>query len=141
MATMTGSWPFRKTDVGASESKAKATASPPKTERHRPYMSVEIAHALYNQNSSVGLHDVHLPGGWHLNAKRVPIPLVPHRGRAQRDEIRRRWAILPPDLRDDPAFDMDSEWWDCPAYEPCPRRRSGLLGDAEYYYDTDPYPP
>jgi hypothetical protein len=89
---------------------------------------------------SVGLRDVHLPGGWHLNARRVPIPLVPRRGRAGRDEIRCRWAILPPDLREHPAFDMDSESWDRPAYEPCPRRQSGLLGDAEYDYDADPYP-
>jgi hypothetical protein len=43
-------------------------------------------------------------------------------------------------LREDHAFDMDSEWWDRPAYEPCPRRRSGLLGDAEYDYNADPYP-
>jgi hypothetical protein len=35
---------------------------------------------------------------------------------------------------------MDSEWWDRLAYEPCPRRRSGLLGDAEYDYNTDLYP-
>jgi hypothetical protein len=103
-------------------------------------MSVEIAQALYDQNSSVGLRDVHLPGGWHLNARRVSVPPVPRRGRARRDEIWHRRAILPPDLWDDPAFDMDSEWWGRPAYEPCPRRRSGLLGDAEYDYDTDPYP-
>jgi hypothetical protein len=45
-------------------------------------MSVEIAHALYNQNALVGLRDVHLPGGWHLNARRVPVPPVPHRGHA-----------------------------------------------------------
>jgi hypothetical protein len=70
----------------------------------------------------------------------VPVPPVPRRGRERRDEIQRRQAILPPDLRDDPAFDMDSKWWDRPAYEPCPRRRSSLLGDAEYDYDTDPYP-
>jgi hypothetical protein len=43
-------------------------------------------------------------------------------------------------LRDDPAFDMDSECWEHPANEPCPRRRSGLLDDAEYDYDADPYP-
>jgi hypothetical protein len=35
---------------------------------------------------------------------------------------------------------MDSEWWDHPAYKPCLRRRSGLLGDAEYDYNADPYP-
>jgi hypothetical protein len=70
----------------------------------------------------------------------VPVPPVPRRGRQRRDEIWHRRAILPPDLRDDPAFDMDSEWWDRLAYEPCLRRRSGLLGDAEYDYDADPYP-
>jgi hypothetical protein len=45
---MTGRWPFWKTDVGASSSKAKAKVPPPKKERNRPYMSVEIAQALYN---------------------------------------------------------------------------------------------
>jgi hypothetical protein len=40
----------------------------------------------------------------------------------------------------DPAFDKDSEWWDRLTYEPCPRRRSGLLGDAEYDYAADPQP-
>jgi hypothetical protein len=34
---------------------------------------------------------------------------------------------------------MDSKWWDRPAYESCLRRQSGLLGDAEYSYDADPY--
>jgi hypothetical protein len=45
MTTMTGRWPFRKTDAGASSSKgkAKAKAPKPKKERNRPYMSVEIA--------------------------------------------------------------------------------------------------
>jgi hypothetical protein len=131
---MTGRWPFRKTDTGASSSKGKAKgkAPPPKKERNRPYFSVEIVQALYDQNESVGLCDVYLPGGWHLNARRVPVPPVPHHGRAHCDEIWRRRAILPPDLRDDPAFDMDSEWWDHPTDEPCPRRRSGILGDVEY---------
>jgi hypothetical protein len=58
---------------------------------------------------------------------------------ARRDKIRRRWAILLPDLWDDSAFDIDLEWWDYPAYEPCPRCRSGLLDDTEYDYDTDPH--
>jgi hypothetical protein len=35
---------------------------------------------------------------------------------------------------------MDSEWWDRPAYEPCLRRRSGLLDDDEYDYDVAPPP-
>jgi hypothetical protein len=31
---------------------------------------------------------------------------------------------------------MDYSWWDCPAYEPFPRRHSGLLNDDEYDYGT-----
>jgi hypothetical protein len=49
-------------------------------------------------------------------------------------------SILPSDLREDPAVDMDSEWWDRPTYEPCSRRRSGLLGDTEYDSAVVPYP-
>jgi hypothetical protein len=89
---------------------------------------MEIVQALYDQNKSVGLRDVHLPGGWHLNARRVPVPPVPLRRLARRDEIRHQRAILPSDLHEDPAFTMDSAWWDHPAYKPCPRRWSGLLG-------------
>jgi hypothetical protein len=75
-----------------------------------------------------------------FNARRVPVPPVPRREQERRAEIRRRQAILPSDLREHPAFDMDSKWWDRPAYEPCPRHRSGLLGDAEYDYVVAPYP-
>jgi hypothetical protein len=47
-----------------------------------------------------------------------------------------RRAILPQDPRQDPAFAMDFEWRDRPAYEPCPRRRSGLRDEEEYDYDA-----
>jgi hypothetical protein len=131
---MTGRWPFKKTDAGASSSStSKKKGSPLKKEQNRSYMNVEIVQALYDQNASVGLRDIHLPGGWHLNAKRVPVLPVPRRGQERR-------AIVPPDLREDPAFAMDSEWWDRPAYEPCPRRRSGLLSNAEYDYAAKVYP-
>jgi hypothetical protein len=84
---MTGRWPFRKTDAGPSSSKGKAKAKakvpPPMKERNRPYFSVEIVQALYNQNESVGLRDIHIPGGWHLNARRVSVPPVPRHRRAQ----------------------------------------------------------
>jgi hypothetical protein len=62
---MTRRWQFKKTqDIGASSSAAaKKKAPPPKKERNRPYMSVEIAQALYDQNAPVGLCDFHLPGG------------------------------------------------------------------------------
>jgi hypothetical protein len=76
---MTGRWPFRKTDADASSSKTKAKAPPPKKECNRPYFSVEIVQALYDQNESVGLRNIHIPGGWHLNARRVSVPPVPPR--------------------------------------------------------------
>jgi hypothetical protein len=50
---MTRHWPFRKTDTDASSSKTKAKAPPPKKECNRPYFSVEIVQALYDQNESV----------------------------------------------------------------------------------------
>jgi hypothetical protein len=43
---------------------------PPNKDQNRPYMSVAMAHAMFDQNQSVGLRDVHLPGGWHLNTMR-----------------------------------------------------------------------
>jgi hypothetical protein len=36
---------------------------------------------------------------------------------------------------------MVSEWWDRPAYEPCPRHRSRLLDDEEYDYAAEVYLP
>jgi hypothetical protein len=77
---MIGHWPFRKSDAGVSSSKAKKKVLPPKKERNRPYMNVEIARALYDQNASMGLCDVYLPGGWHLNVRRVSVPSVLRRG-------------------------------------------------------------
>jgi hypothetical protein len=48
--------------------------------------SVDYVWLLYKNNTSAGWHDVHLPGGWHLNARRMP---VPREARARGDEIRR----------------------------------------------------
>jgi hypothetical protein len=95
-------------------------------------MNFEVAQALFDQNQSVGVHNVYLPGGWLLNTRRVPVPPVLCRGRERRDEICRCLAILLQDL----AFAMDSKWWDMRTYELCQRRRSGLLGDEEYDYDA-----
>jgi hypothetical protein len=62
---MTRRWPFYKCNAGALSLAGKKKAPPPKKERKRLYMSVEITHAHYDQQALVGLHDVHLPGGWH----------------------------------------------------------------------------
>jgi hypothetical protein len=95
---MTSRWPFKKTpDPGASSSTAKKKP-PPKKQRNRPYMNVDLARALYEQNESVGVRNSHLPGSWLLNVRRVPVPPVPRRGREWRNEIRLRQAILPQDL-------------------------------------------
>jgi hypothetical protein len=75
-AIRTGCWQFKKTDVGVffvlirQEKGASAQED----------LSMVIAQALYDQNASVGLCDVHLPSGWHLNARRVSVPSVPRRG-------------------------------------------------------------
>jgi hypothetical protein len=73
-----------------------AKKKPPSKKTHKlPYLNVDLAHALFDQNKSVGIHDVHLPSGWLLNARRVLVPLVPRLGRERRNEIRLRRAILP----------------------------------------------
>jgi hypothetical protein len=88
-----------------------------------------MARAIYR------LHNVQLLGGWLLNARRVSVPPMLRHVRERRNEIRRRRAILPQDLREGPTFSMDLAWWYPPAYEPYPRRHSGLLG-----YDDDALP-
>jgi hypothetical protein len=89
----------------------------------------------------MGLRIVQLPGGWHLNARRVPVRPVPPPGQARWDEIQSRRAILTPDLHEDPTFARVSEWWDHPTYEPYSRHRSGLLSDEESDYAAEVYPP
>jgi hypothetical protein len=57
---------------------------------------------------------------------------VPREGHERRDEIRRR-SILRPDLRDDPAYGMNSPNWDTfSSWEYDPRRRAGYLGDVAF---------
>jgi hypothetical protein len=79
---MTRCWPFRKFDTGASSSTTKKKPPPPKKGQNQPYMSMEIAQGLYDQNASVGLHNVHLLGGWNLIFPKGPtVAHRPHRGR------------------------------------------------------------
>ena len=104
-------------------------------------MPVDLCTALWKKNKPVPVEDVHLPGGWHLNSKRVPVPPVPPRGEERTVEILRRRRLLPDYLRGDVQFHPQSEWWDRPAAERDPRRRAGLRGEGHYPYGAIHYRP
>jgi hypothetical protein len=62
---------------------------------------------------------------------RVPVPPVPREGKERVLEIRRRHALLPPSLRRDPAFAIESGAWDTFArWEWNAERRAGYLGNT-----------
>jgi hypothetical protein len=66
------------------------------------------ARALYNNTTDCdGWDDVHLPDGWHLNARRVPMPPVPWQGRAIRGEVARLLALHSLDILVGPAYCFD----------------------------------
>ena len=61
-------------------------------------------------------------------------PPVPRSGRERRDEVRRRRAVLPPDLREDPAYALNSyNWISFGAWEFDARRRAAYLADVDYF--------
>jgi hypothetical protein len=95
------------------------------------YVPVRMARRLYAHNRTVPWPDVNLPGRWHLNSRRVPVPLVPPGGQEWVLKIRRRRALLPPALRRDPAFAIESGAWDMfGRWEWNAERRAGYLGDT-----------
>jgi hypothetical protein len=100
---MTGHWPFKKPkpDLEASSSRTKYKLPPLKKWRDRPYLNIAMARATYRDNTPW------LSSDWLLNSRRMLVPLVPCHGRERHDEIHHQ-AILPPDLREDPAFSMES---------------------------------
>jgi hypothetical protein len=56
----------------------QAPARPaPARPRDTVYMPVRMARRLYVHNQPVPWPDVNLPGRWHLNCRRVPVPPVP----------------------------------------------------------------
>lgn len=65
----------------------------------------------------------------------VSILPVPRFGPEQIEEIRRRRAVLPPDLGDDPAYAINSPRWDdyC-RYETEKGRKAGFLADRDYNF-------
>ncbi|MBS2180363.1 hypothetical protein KFZ29_25365, partial [Salmonella enterica subsp. enterica serovar Typhimurium] len=55
-------------------------------------------------------------------------------GREWRDEVRRRRAILPPDLREDPTYALNSyNWISFGTWEFDARRRAAYLADVDYF--------
>jgi hypothetical protein len=59
---------------------------------------------------------------------------VPREGRERRDEVRRRRAILPPDLQQDPAYTLNSyNWISFGTWEFDARRRAGYLWVVEFF--------
>jgi hypothetical protein len=61
---MTGHLPFKKPkrDPEASSSRTKYKSPPPKKQRDMPYLNIAMARAMYRDNASVEMCDVHLPG-------------------------------------------------------------------------------
>ena len=56
--------------------------------------------------------DAHLPDGWHLSRRHMPVPAIPRSGRKRTEEILRRRSFLPPDLVHDPAYAVNNTSWD-----------------------------
>lgn len=97
-------WPFHKTKNNHEASSSRASKR--KKARDRRYIPVDYARQLFDEGYTVPWSDVNLPGGWLLNSRRVP---VPRERRERHNEIRR--FILPLDLREDLAFDINSYNW------------------------------
>ena len=98
-------WPFKKAKHDGEASSSRGGKKP----RRKRYVRVEFARRLWEENRPIPWPDVNLPGGgWYLNSTRVPVLPVPEEGRERREEVRRRRTVLPPDLRDDPAFPVTS---------------------------------
>ena len=85
---------------------------PDRRVRRRPYLNKAKCQWYWDNAIPVPWPDVHLPEDWHLNPERIPVPPVPKNGLARENEILRRHAELPPDLRRHPSFAMDSPHWD-----------------------------
>jgi hypothetical protein len=103
--------PARASPQRADPRRAPNAARPPRPRRplrDRVYVPVKLARQLYADGEPVPWSDVNLLARWHLNSRRVPVPPVPRDGPEHLQEIRRRCALLPMDLRRDPAFDIGS---------------------------------
>jgi hypothetical protein len=122
--------PYRKTK-NDHEASGSRSGKKPLVER---YAHIEFARSGWEENRTVPWPDASLPvGSWYLNSRRVPVSPVPREGRERHDEVRRHRAILPPDLREDPVYVLNSyNWISFGAREFDSRRQAGYLGDVDY---------
>ena len=101
--------PRRHAPAAAADAEAARAARNARRRARRANVSTRVTQIYWETGQPLPWGDAHLPGGWHLNRRRVP---VPRSGRERTEEILRRRALLPPDLVHDPAYAMNSELWD-----------------------------
>jgi hypothetical protein len=124
--------PFRKTKQDGDAGFSSANKEKP---GNFQYVSVEIAHRLFEENLPVPWPDAGLPSdGWYLNHLHVSLPPLLHEGRQRRYEIHHRRFILQPDQHDDPTFTLDSyKWSTFGTWESNSRRQASYLGDVDFF--------
>jgi hypothetical protein len=79
--------------------------------RDRVYVTVVVAQIFCEAGAPMPWGAMHLPHGWHLSPDRVLVPPIPATSRARLTEIHRR-HVQPADLREDPAYNDTSPYWD-----------------------------
>ena len=89
--------PPRRAPATAADAEARAARNARRRAR-RARVSLEVAQIYWERRQPLPWGDVHLPEGWHLNRRRVPVPPVPRDGRERTEEILRRRALLPPEI-------------------------------------------
>ena len=131
--------PPHRVPAAAADAEAARAARNARRRAHRARVSLEVAQIYWEARQPLPWGDAHLPEGWHLNRRRVPVPPVPRSGRERTEEILRRRALLPPDLVHDPAYALNSELWDrWFELEHDHRRRAAFQAAAPEDYNLPP---
>ena len=151
------SWPWK---AGRHDKEASSSRAPPPSDAvrraearreelraarnarrraRRARVSTEVAQIYWDVAAPLPWSDVHLPDGWHLSHRRIPVPAIPRSGRARTEEILRRRSFLPPDLVHDPAYAINSPLWDrWFEVEHDARRRAAFAAEAPAGYQPAP---
>ena len=87
-----------------SRSPRRRDARPRSPGWNRVIVGQVVAERHWQYRRPVPWSKVRLPGGWHLNRASVPMP--PERV----ELLQSRRLLLPPELRDDFAYDDDEMW-------------------------------